>query len=83
MDTQIADLHALVARVDERTIAIHDTLEDIRNAQKNHEDKDDIIHAEMVSRVGKVETNQRWIARLITTVGAMAVTVVGWFVVGG
>lgn len=83
MDTQLSELHTLVARVDERTIAIHNTLETVLGDQRAHEENDTIVHKDMNDRLGRVENNQRWFTRIASTLGGAALTVFGWAVLGG
>ncbi len=66
MDKDIADLKEVVGRIDERTIATHDTVEEIRGDFKD-----------VAVRVTKVETNQKWFLRIGSTLGALAVAAIG------
>ena len=71
MDTQLADIKALVERIDERTETIHDWIE-----KHELQDRDDF--KEVHARVNKVERKQNWTLGVISMAGFAITTAIAW-----
>lgn len=87
MDTELAgrlsELKAGMARIDERTIAIHANQEKLARGLKSHEDQDHIDFKEVHDRITKVDRKQNWMLGAATVVVAFFVGFVKMMFGGG
>ena len=70
MNTEMADMRAVVARIDERTETILGNMEDFKTALRDHEHRDRMDFKELHSRVTSVERKQNWMLGIGTAVAA-------------
>ena len=81
MDTELAEkLMAMtegIARIDERTIAIHENQTKLGKTFEDHADDDRIDFKEINDRVTKVSNKQNWIIGTGSIIGLLFTAVVG------
>jgi hypothetical protein len=82
MDTELAqrlmELGETTARIDERTVAIHDSQEQLSDALKRHEAEDRADFKEVHDRITRVDRKQSWMLGVATA----AVVSAGMFLKG-
>lgn len=71
MDTQLADIKALVERIDERTATIHDWI-----GKHELQDRDDF--KEVHGRINRVERKQNWTLGVISLAGFVITATIAW-----
>ncbi len=79
MDTELAErlseLKEGVARIDERTVAIHDSQENLSKTLERHEAEDRVDFKDVRSEIAAVRTKQNWMLGVGTAVVAVSVAV--------
>ncbi len=84
MDTELAqrlmELKEGMARIDERTVAIHDSQETLSGTLKRHETEDRADFKEVHDRITKTDRKQSWMLGVATALVAIFIgTVKGVF----
>ena len=80
MDTELSEVKTVVARIDERTMAILQHQEDHKEALTAHEDRDRDDFKEVHHRINRLERRQNWflgVGSAIMVIGAALVKFFG------
>ncbi len=80
MDTELSEMKTVVARIDERTVAILQHQEDHKEALVTHEDRDRSDFKEVHHRINRLERRQNWflgVCSALMVVGAAIMKFLG------